>query len=164
GGQRSAITGAVAAEALAYGDLSTAMYALAPRLVAYPIMEMGSDEQRARYLPAFAAAQFNPGAAALMEPRWDFDVLSMGTSAVRKGSGYLLNGDKCYVPLAPESELVLVYASTGSGAVDVFLVPRGCAGMTILEREKNMGIKALPTYGVAFSDCALADGARLGGE
>ncbi|HEY2106013.1 MAG TPA: acyl-CoA dehydrogenase family protein [Candidatus Binataceae bacterium] len=165
GGQRSAVSGAVVGESLAYGDLSIAIHALAPRLVAYPILEMGTDEQRTRYLPAFAAGEFTPAAAALMEPRWDFDVLSIGATAVTNGSGYLLNGEKCYVPLARESELVLVYASNpAAGAVDAFLVPRGSPGVTIGEREKNMGLKALPTYGLQLKDCAMGAEARLGGD
>ncbi len=165
GGQRSAVTGAVVGEALAYGDLSIAIHALAPRLVAYPVLEMGTGEQRARYLPPFAAAQFRAGAAALMEPRWDFDVLSIAATAVRGGAGYLLNGDKCYVPLAGESEVVIVYASVPpEGAVQAFIVPRGCPGMIVGEREKNMGLKALPTYGVNFKECAVGADARLGGD
>ncbi len=166
GGQRSAVTGAVAGEALAYGDLAIAIHSLAPRLAAYPILEMGTDEQRARYLPAFAQSEFHAGTAALMEPRWDFDVLSIAASAARDGAGYKLNGDKCYIPLASESEFVLVYASSNppTGAVDAFLVPRGCSGMTVGEREKIMGIKALPTYGISLRDCTVDAQARLGGE
>jgi acyl-CoA dehydrogenase len=163
GGQRSAVTGAVVGEALAYGDLSIALYALAPRLIAYPIMEMGGEEQRARYLPLFAAADFRAGSAAVMEPRWDFDVFSIGTRAIKNGSGYILNGEKCYVPLAKESEFVMVFAANG-GAVDAFIVPRGTTGITVGEREKNMGLKGLPTYGLTLKDCAVAAEARLGGE
>ncbi len=166
GGQRSSVTGAVAGEALAYGDLAIALHALAPRLAAFPILEMGTDEQRARYLPGFAQAAFRAGSAALMEPRWDFDVLGVAARAARDGAGYVLNGEKCYVPLANESDFLLVYACSepAAGAVDAFLVPRVCPGMTVGEREKNMGLKALATYGVTFKDCALAAEARLGGE
>jgi acyl-CoA dehydrogenase len=165
GGQRSAVTGAVAGEALAYGDLSIAIYALAPRLAAYPILEMGTAEQRARCLPAFAGERFRAATAAFMEPRWNFDVTSVDTTSVRSGSRYILNGSKCYVPLAQEADLVLVYASgSGAGAVDAFLVPAGCAGMTVLEREKNMGLKALPTYGLKLTGCTVGAEDRLGGE
>jgi acyl-CoA dehydrogenase len=51
-----------------------------------------------------------------------------------------------------------------SGTVDAFIVPRGCAGLTVGEREKNMGLKALPTYGLTLKDCAVPADARLGGE
>jgi len=168
GGQRSAVTGALVGEALAYGDLSIAIHALAPRLAAFPILEMGSTGQRARYLPEFAQDDFRAASAALVEPRYDFDIFSIKTTAVRDGARYILNGEKCYVPLARESNLVVVYASVNSAAgpagVDAFLLPRESPGLVISEREKNMGIKALATYALTLKDCAVEADARLGGE
>jgi alkylation response protein AidB-like acyl-CoA dehydrogenase len=92
----------------------------------------------------------------LVEPRYDFDIFSINTTAVRDGARYVLNGEKCYVPLARESELVMVYASlnaaAGPAGVDAFLLPRDCPGLVISEREKNMGIKALATYALALKE------------
>jgi len=53
GGDRSAITGALIAEELAWGDLSMAMHVLCPALFAYPVLEMGTDAQRQKHLPLF---------------------------------------------------------------------------------------------------------------
>jgi acyl-CoA dehydrogenase len=168
GGQRSALTGAIVSEALAYGDLSIALHALAPRLAAFPILEMGTGEQRRRYLPGFAQNDFRPAAVAVTEPRFDFDVHSMSATATRDGGRYLLNGQKCYAPLARESELMVVYASSNPGAgvagVDAFLLSRDLRGLTIAGPEKNMGIKALATYEITLKDCAVDAQARLGGE
>jgi len=163
GGQRSAVTGVVAAEALAYGDQSIAIHALVPRLLAYPVLEMGDQAQRARYLPLFAQPGFCAASAALTEPRWDFDIFSIATTARGSGSGYILNGEKCYVPLARESEFLIVFASCGP-AVEGFILPGGCPGLVVGEREKNMGLKALATYGLTLKDCAVPAEARLGGE
>ncbi len=55
GDTRSAVTGAVIAEELGYGDIAIATHAMAPRLFAFPILEMGTDGQRERYLKQFAA-------------------------------------------------------------------------------------------------------------
>jgi alkylation response protein AidB-like acyl-CoA dehydrogenase len=168
GGQRSAVTGALVGEALAYGDLSIALHALAPRLAAFPILEMGTAGQRARYLPDFAKNEFRAGSSALVEPRYDFDSFSIKATAVRDGSRYVLNGEKCYVPLARESEMVMVYAASnpaaGPAGVDAFLVPRDSPGLLISEREKNMGIKALATYGLSLRNCVVEAEARLGEE
>src|SRR5271167_2916244 len=49
GDARSAVTGAVIGEELAYGDLSIAIKVLAPRLFAFPLIEMGTVEQQKRY-------------------------------------------------------------------------------------------------------------------
>src|SRR6185295_2388076 len=77
GDTRSVMTGALVAEELAYGDLSIAMHILAPRLLVYPIVEMGTDEQKKQVLPAFAGATFRVGTAALMEPRFTFDTAEL---------------------------------------------------------------------------------------
>ncbi len=168
GDTRSAVTGAVIAEELGYGDVGIAAHALAPRLFAFPILEAGTEEQRERYLKKFAAPKFVPATAALLEPRFDFDTTMLAASICRDGAGLLLNGRKCFVPLAADSESLLVYASSDANAgyqgVEGFIVPRNAPGLTISEREKNMGFKALATYGLEFKDCKIGPEARLGGE
>ncbi|HSZ22092.1 MAG TPA: acyl-CoA dehydrogenase family protein, partial [Candidatus Sulfotelmatobacter sp.] len=74
GDARSAVTGAIVAEELGFGDISIALHVLAPRLFAFPIVEMGTDDQRAKYLKRFAGSDFAAATAAVMEPRFDFDL------------------------------------------------------------------------------------------
>ena len=87
GDARSAITGAIVAEELGFGDISIALHVLAPRLFAFPIVEMGTDDQRAKYLKRFAGADFAAATAAVMEPRFDFDLSAQQVSAKRDGGG-----------------------------------------------------------------------------
>ena len=170
GDARSAVTGAIVAEELGFGDISIGLHMLAPRLFAFPIVEMGTDDQRAKYLKRFAGADFAAATAAVMEPRFDFDMSAQQVSAKRDGAGYILNGGKCYVPLAAESDSILIYATTdaskGFAGVDGFIVPRDAAGVTISDREKNMGLKALATYELTLKDCRVgrrrAPGRRQG--
>jgi acyl-CoA dehydrogenase len=166
-GERSAVTGAVTAEALGYGDLSIALHVLAPRLLAFPILECGTDAQR-ETLCIFTGRDFVAGSAALMEPRYDFDPTTLQAVARRDGAGWIINGAKCFAPLAAESETILVYAATdanrGFAGVDGFIVPRNAPGLTIGEREKNMGLKALATYPLTLKDCRVGADARLGGD
>ncbi|HYD47738.1 MAG TPA: acyl-CoA dehydrogenase family protein [Terriglobales bacterium] len=164
GDSRSAVTGALIAEELAYGDLSIALHLLAPRLVIYPLLACGTAEQQQRILPAYAGEQFVAGTAAVMEPRFDFDLAELKTTASAAGDGFRLNGRKCYVPLAAEAEHIVVYAQTGSGydGVAGFLVPKGASGLSIGEREKNMGLKALATYELSLEDCRVGAAERIG--
>jgi acyl-CoA dehydrogenase len=168
GDPRVAVTGAIVAEELAYGDLSYALHALAPRLLAYPLIEMGTDAQRSRYLPPLAGDNFVAATAALMEPVFDFDPAAMRTTAEPTFGDYVINGAKCYVPLASESEMILTYAArravSGVGGVDGFLVPRDLPGVTISGREKNMGLKGLATFELTFDQCRVPAENRLGGE
>jgi len=162
-GEHSALTGVLVTEDLAYGDLSIAMHALAPGLVAFPILEAGTDEQKAEYLPLFCDEAFKPATAALIEPRYDFDPNELATTATLEGDEYVLNGQKCYVPLAADADLLLVWAAE-NGATQGFIVPKGTPGLEIGEREKNMGVKALATYELALSDCRVPRANKLGGE
>ena len=163
GGEHSAITGALIAEELAWGDLSMAMHILCPALVVYPILEMGTDEQRKKYLPAFCNEKYRTATAALIEPRFGFDPYSLSTTARPDGNGYVLNGQKCYVPLAADADLLLVYAAE-NGSSQGFIIEKGTKGLEIGEREKNMGIKALATYELSLKDCRVPKENRLGGS
>jgi len=163
GGERSAVTGSLIAEELAWGDLSMTMHILCPALFAYPVLEMGTETQRKKYLPLFCHDKYQRATAALIEPRFGFDPYSLSTTARLDGNEYVLNGEKCYVPLAAEADLLLVYASQ-SGRSQAFIIKKGTKGLEIAEREKNMGIRALATYQVTLKDCRIPNENRLGGE
>lgn len=162
GEQRSAVTGSIVAEELAWGDASIAMHLLTPRLVAYPVMDGGTDAQREKLLPRFTK-KFHAATAAVVEPRFDFDTTRFETTAKQENGSYVLNGHKCFVPLAEDADVILVLAQDGDAQAG-FLVERNAAGLTVLEREKNMGFKPLSTYEVTLENVKVSADARLGGE
>jgi alkylation response protein AidB-like acyl-CoA dehydrogenase len=168
GSPRSAVTGVLAAEELAYGDLSIALHLLAPRLLIQPVIDFGSDRQKEQYLAPFSNGSFQPVTAAVMEPRADFDLAALATSAKKRGDKYVLSGTKCCVPLGGQAETFLVYATTdpagGYEAVEGFFVNRGTSGLSIGEREKNMGLRALETAEITLDACGVPLENRLGGE
>lgn len=165
---RSAVTGAILAEELAYGDLGLALAMLSPTLFAYPVLEMGTEEQKKKYLPQFCGESFKFATAALMEPRVTFDPTDLKTSVRREGDEYVLNGEKCLVPFADRADLFLVYASTapgaGVGGVQGYIVEKGTGGLTVGERERYMGLNALPLHKITLADCKVPLGNRLGGN
>ena len=168
GDARSAVTGAILAEELAFGDLAIAIHRLAPRLLAFPLIASGTAAQRSRYLTPLATDHFAAATAALTEPRFDFDPAAMATTARRDGAGFVLDGAKCYVPLAAEAGAILVYAASdpdgGFEGVDGFIVSRDAPGLTLTVREQNMGIKGLATFSLTLQDCRVDADARLGGD
>jgi len=144
------------------------MHVLSPALVAYPILESGTEEQKQKYLPQFCSDAFKPATVALVEPRMFFDASQLTTKAVREGDEYVLNGDKCLVPLANKADLFLVFAATTQGiglaGVDGFIIEKDTYGIEIKEKEKNMGLKALETFEVSLSDCHIPIANKLGGD
>jgi len=163
GEEHSSLTGSLIAEELAWGDLSMAMHILCPSLVVLPVVEMGTEEQKAKYLPAFCGEKFKAATAALVEPLFNFDANALSTTARPDGNDYILNGAKCFVPLAADADLLMVYAAE-NGSTQGFIVEKGTPGLEVSEREKNMGIKALATYELTLKDCRIPKENRLGGE
>jgi acyl-CoA dehydrogenase len=162
GEERSAVTGAIVAEELGWGDLSIALHLLAPRLLAYPVLDLGNAAQQKDVLPRFTRA-FQPATAAVVEPRIGFDPMRLETRAEQSGGDFVLTGRKCFVPLAGEAEQFLVFAQLGD-APSAFLVERGAAGLTVGDREQNMGIKALATAEVTLDSVRVPAASRLDGD
>jgi alkylation response protein AidB-like acyl-CoA dehydrogenase len=162
-GEHSVMTGALAAEELAWGDLSGALALTAPNLVALPILLCGTEQQKKEILPQFCSDAYVPGSAALIEPRHDFDSHALRTTATKGECSYTLSGTKCNVAYAAEAEWMVVYAAA-AGTTQGFLVRKGTPGVVIGSREENMGMKALPLYSVDFRDCKIPATQRLGGE
>lgn len=162
-GEYSAVTGALAIEEFAWGDLAVMLNVMVPNLVAIPLMLAGTEEQKAAYLPQFADMDMPRLTAALTEPLVKFDPYNLKTTAVREGDEYVLNGTKTVVPLAETAELILVYANE-AGQTQGFLVPADSDGLTVGARDKLMGIHALPTYLVTLSDVRVPPANKLGGE
>ena len=161
-GEHSAVTGVLAAEELAYGDLAGAMAVLAPNLFALPISKAGSSEQKKKYLPDIVEGPWRPFSAALIEPDFDFDALDLHTSAIETKDGYLLNGEKTYVPYADAAEAMIIYARLGDDTQG-FIVRSGTEGLAIGERQKTLGIHALPLYSLKLNEVKLEKDDRLGG-
>jgi len=59
-GERSVVTGVLAAEEMAYGDFAGALGVMTPGLFSLPIALVGSDEQKNSYLPTIVESEWMP--------------------------------------------------------------------------------------------------------
>lgn len=161
-GERSAVTGVLAAEELAFGDLAGALAVMTPSLFVTPLLLAGSEEQKEKWIPPVIEADWMPYTAALIESSFDFDPNALKTTAVKQGDSYLLNGAKTFVPYAAEAQAMMVYASL-EGAAKAFIVEKG-SGMTVSERLKLMSLDALPLYSVTFENVEIPSANLLEGD
>lgn len=162
-GERSAVTSVLAVEEMACGDLAGALAVMTPSLFATPILLAGSEEQKQAYLPKIIEGGWHPYTAALIEYAFDFDPNDLRTTAKLSGAEYILNGEKAFVPFAKDSEAMIVYANLG-GQTQGFIIPKNSAGLSIAgEREKLMGINAIPLYRVKLDNVTVPSSNRLGG-
>jgi len=163
-GERSAVTSVLAAEEMAYGDLSGTLAVNVPSLFVTPILLVGSEEQKQEFIPPVIEMDWQPYTAALIEYALDFDPLELKTTAIVEGDGYVLTGEKAFVPFAKEAEAILVYANL-DGVTQGFIVPKTAAGLEVRdEAEKLMSLKSLPTYRVDLEGVKVPKTNRLGGE
>jgi len=163
-GERSAVTGALAAEELAYGDLAGALAVGAPGLFALPVLLAGSEEQKKQYLPPIIEADWKPYTAALIESSFDFDPNDLKTIAKLEGSDYLLTGEKTFVPFADKAEAMIIYARLKK-KTKAFIVPKGAAGLKVgEEREKFMGLNAIPFFKVTLNEVKIPQTNLLPGD
>ncbi|HKG52931.1 MAG TPA: acyl-CoA dehydrogenase family protein [Anaerolineales bacterium] len=162
-GERSAVTGVLAVEEMAFGDLTATLAVLVPSLFATPILLAGSEEQKQTYLPQVIKGEWGPYTAALIEYAFDFDPNALKTTAIREGEAYVLSGEKVFVPYARDAEVILVYADL-NGQTQGFIVPKNSPGLTVSdEREKLMSLNALPFYRVTLDSVNVPASNRLGG-
>ena len=158
--QRSTVTNALVAEALAYGDMGLALPILAPGGVASALTHWGSADQQATYLKEFAGDNVPQACVAIAEPHALFDPTALKTTAVRTPSGYRLNGVKSLVPAAADAELFIVGAQL-SGKPALFIVEASTKGLSV-KAEPSMGIRAAALGRVELDNVSVPSSARLG--
>lgn len=160
GSERSAVSNALVAEALAQGDMGLAVACLAPVAVSTALVLWGDEQQQADYLPAFVGDNAPAAALAVLEPRPLFDPFRPATRARLVEGGWELEGLKSMVPLAAQAELFIVAAQIEDGLPALFIVESSTAGLA-LEAEPAMGLRAAATARLKLSNVRLPLTARL---
>lgn len=161
-GDRSALTGVLAAEELAWGDLAGALEVFTPGLFVIPLLLGGTEEQKSRFIPPVMEGEWLPFTSATIEPQFDFDQNELHTTAVYNDGFYLLSGRKSYVPHADEAEDMLIFANF-EGKTQGFIAPKGTPGIEVAARMKLLGIDAYPLFEVDFSEVKVPVENRIGG-
>jgi alkylation response protein AidB-like acyl-CoA dehydrogenase len=159
--ERSVVTNALVAEALAHGDMGLAVACLAAPSVAAALVEYGSAEQQAAYVPSLTGEKSPQAAIAVMEAQPLFNPFALATTARRDQGGWVLDGEKHLVPCAQQAELFLVAAmDEDTRAPALFVVESGTQGLA-LAPQPAMGLRAAGLARLKLARVKLAEGARL---
>ena len=154
-------------EELGAVDMAVAVSLSVHILSQYPVVTWGTDEQRARWLPAMQTGEAL-GAFALTEPQAGSDASAIRMRAERAGEVYRLTGTKIWISNAPEADRYLVFATVdpaaGAGAITAFLVEKGAPGFRFGAHERKMGIRSCPAADLVFDGCEVPIANRLGAE
>jgi isovaleryl-CoA dehydrogenase len=139
-----------AAVAMSYGVHSS--------LVVDQFRRHATRNQKDRFYPGlFSGATV--AAIAMTEAEAGSDIVSMRTTAERRGDRYVINGTKLWITNGSNASLVLVYAKTdpsaGKRGITAFLVDHGCQGFSVARKLDLWGMRASGSAELSFEDCEV---------
>jgi alkylation response protein AidB-like acyl-CoA dehydrogenase len=157
---------AIVIEELARADGSVALGVAAHNgLCTGHILLAGSPEQKKKYLPRLATGEAL-GAWGLTEPFSGSDAAGARTRAVRKGSGWVLNGSKTFITHGSVGKVAVILAVTTpekkQKGLTAFIVEMGTPGFSTGKHIEKMGCHASDTTELSLIDVEIGDEQRLG--
>jgi acyl-CoA dehydrogenase len=155
-------------EELVWGDSSIYWVIAQGGFFAGPVLALGSDEQKRRWLPPICGADPPPLSVAITEPEHGSDSAAIETTAKRVDGGYILNGRKRFIGNGESCERCIVFATVAPGTrskgITAFVVEHDDPGFTRGPRLHKMGGRCFPAAEISFEDCFVPDDRRLGDE
>jgi len=131
------------------------------------ILAFGNEEQKQRWLPKLATAQWI-GAWGLTEASTGSDALRMMTTATEDGDDYIINGSKNWITHGKTGDIAVVMVRTGesgsSKGISAIVVERGTPGFTAGKKENKLGMRASETTEMIFDNCRVPKANLLGNK
>ena len=138
-------------------------------IMAYVVANFGTEEQKQRFLPAFAAGN-KRGGLALTEPNAGSDVQAIELSALRDEEEYVLNGSKMFITNGKYGDTFALLAKTDRDAVPAykglscFIVEKGGPGFDVGRDLDKLGYRGLDTCELIFQDFRVPADNLVGGQ
>jgi len=172
----SLLTYALCVEEIARGWMSVSGIINTHFIVAYLLLQHGTEAQKQKYLPKMATGQIR-GAFSMSEPNCGSDVAAIKTKAVPSGEGqWTINGQKMWLTNGASSNLVAVLVKTDTGEESVyknmttFLVDKEpgfgetAPGLSVPGKIDKMGYKGVDTTELILDGYTTTTDQILGGE
>jgi alkylation response protein AidB-like acyl-CoA dehydrogenase len=172
----SLLTYALCVEEIARGWMSVSGIINTHFIVAYLLLQHGTEAQKQKYLPKMATGQIR-GAFSMSEPNCGSDVAAIKTKAVPSGEGqWTINGQKMWLTNGATSNLVAVLVKTDTGEESVyknmtaFLVDKEpgfgetAPGLSVPGKIDKMGYKGVDTTELILDGYTTTTDQILGGE
>ena len=168
GAGMSTLEWAIVMEELARVDAGVALSLAAHHsLCSGHIFLAGSEEQKKKYLVPLAKGD-KVGCWGLTESSAGSDAGGTRTTAVRDGSGWVLNGSKTFITNGRVADTAVVMAVTdksrGKKGISAFIVERGTKGFRSGKKEDKLGVRSSDTSELVFEDCRVSAENLLGQE
>lgn len=169
GGGHDIITSVYLLEGLGYGCSDNGLpFSLNSQLwsTQVAINAFGTEEQKKNYLSRLISGAV--GAFGITEENSGSDTYALEMTAEKVKGGYILNGEKHYITLAPACEIAVVFANTnpklGRWGISTFIAEKGMEGFSVSEVRDKVGLRTTPMGNLYFKDCFIPEENRLGKE
>ncbi|HWM83293.1 MAG TPA: acyl-CoA dehydrogenase family protein [Pseudolabrys sp.] len=123
-----------------------------------PLIDMGNDEQRARFLPRIAEGAL--GALAITEPNAGSDATGMRTTFTPDGDDIIVQGGKTFITSGDVADMMLLFGKWSEiddpkKSISVLVFEKGTPGFEVIRLEQKMGHRASSTASIAFNGCRV---------
>ena len=123
-----------------------------------PLIEFGSEEQKARLLPRIAEGGL--AALAITEESAGSDATGMKTRFQPDGDDIVIDGAKIFITNGDVADRILLFGKHTEiddprQAISVLVVEKGTPGLEVLGLEKKMGHRASSTAALRFDGCRV---------
>ncbi|GAA1383590.1 acyl-CoA dehydrogenase family protein [Kitasatospora putterlickiae] len=152
-------------EELAARWASVAVAVSVHTLAAFPLLEFGTGDQRARWAGDVLGGRA-VGGYSLSESQAGSDAAALACRARRTPEGYRVNGTKAWITHGGKADFYALFARTGPGedGVSCFFAPGRVDGLTFGRPEEKMGLHAVPTTAAFWDDALIGTDRLIGAE
>src|ERR687893_739627 len=150
---------AIAELARGSGSLATFLH-VQSGLAMTAIHELGSEEQKQRWLPPMAKCE-KVGCFGLTEPDAGSDPGSLGTTAVEESGGFVLNGEKKWIGNASFADVAVIWARMEDERIGCFLIEGDNPGYNAEVLPRKGSQRAAWQTHIKLEDCHVPAEARL---
>ena len=130
-----------------------------------PLIDLGTEEQKARLLPCIAAGGL--ASLAITEPNAGSDATGMRTRFRADGDDIVIDGGKIFISSGDVADLILLFGKWSEiddarGAISALVLEKDTPGFEVARKEEKMGHRASSTAALAFSACRVPRANLLG--
>jgi len=130
------------------------------------IFLFGSEAQKKKYLPDLCSGK-KLGGWGLTESSSGSDAGGMKTTAVKEGSGWIINGSKTFITHGSVGKTFVVFAATNPSkphGISAFILEKGMPGFSSGNKENKLGMRSSDTASLIFDDVRVASENLIGSE
>lgn len=168
GGFTDVFTQCLVQEELCWGDPGIGNLVCSNGFFADPILVLGNEEQKKRWLTPLTGPAPVMTALATTEPGSGSDAASIATTATRVDGGYRISGQKAWISNAGAAQFYVVFAKTDttrrSSGISAFLIDKDTEGLTFGAPMKKMGQRAIVCREIFLDGVLVPEEDRLGDE